>query len=127
MLTALLAFNNSAAVIMPADRMENPIKDVIGTGPYQLKERKPDQYIQLTRFDGYKQRQGEPDGFGGARKQYLDEIRFVPVPDANTRVEGALAGQFDFADLIPVEAFDRLKGQAKTEPVLAESNSKHLC
>ena len=47
-LTALLAFNNSAAVIMPADKMENPIKDVIGTGPYQLKERKPDQYIQLT-------------------------------------------------------------------------------
>lgn len=119
-LTALLAFNNSAAVIMPADKMENPIKEVIGTGPYQLKERKPDQYIQLTRFDGYKQRQGEPDGFGGARKQYLDEIRFVPVPDANTRVEGALAGQFDFADLIPVEAFDRLKGQAKTEPVLMQ-------
>src|SRR6478736_5112649 len=27
-LTALLAFNNSAAVIMPADKMENPIKDV---------------------------------------------------------------------------------------------------
>jgi peptide/nickel transport system substrate-binding protein len=100
--------------------MENPIKEVIGTGPYQLKERKPDQYIQLTRFDGYKQRQGEPDGFGGARKQYLDEIRFVPVPDANTRVEGALAGQFDFADLIPVEAYDRLKGQAKTEPVLMQ-------
>ena len=120
-LMALLAFNNSAAVIMPSDHMENPIKEVIGTGPYQLKERKADAYIQLVRFDGYKSRPGEPDGFGGARKQYLDEIRFVPVPDANTRVEGALAGQFDYADLLPVEAYDRLKGQAKTEPLMLEA------
>jgi peptide/nickel transport system substrate-binding protein len=120
-LTALLAFNNSAAVIMPAGHMDNPIKEVIGTGPYQLKERRADQYIQLVRYDGYKSRPGEPDGFGGARKQYLDEIRFVPVPDANTRVEGALAGQFDYADLLPVEAYDRLKGQAKTEPLMLEA------
>jgi peptide/nickel transport system substrate-binding protein len=120
-LTALLAFNNSAAVVMPADHMENPIKDVIGTGPYRLKERKADQYIQLVRFDGYKPREGESNGFGGARKQYLDEIHFVPVPDANTRVEGALAGQFDYADLLPVEAYDRLKGQSKTEPLMLES------
>ena len=66
-----------------------------------LKERKPDQYIQLARFDGYKPRDGEPNGYGGARKQYLDEIRFVPVPDANTRVEGAVAGQFAYVNSIP--------------------------
>ena len=28
----------------------------------------------------------------------------MPVPNANTRVEGALAGQFHYADLLPVEA-----------------------
>ena len=77
------------------------MKDFIGTGPYMLKERKPDQYIQLARFDGYKSREGEPNGYGGARKQYLDEIRFVPVPDPNTRVEGAVAGQFDYVDSHP--------------------------
>jgi len=36
-------------------------------------------------------------------------------------VEGALAGQFDYADLLPVEAYDRLKGQSKTEPLMLES------
>jgi peptide/nickel transport system substrate-binding protein len=83
-----------------------------------LKERKPDQYIRLVRFDGYKSRAGAPDGYGGGRAQYLDEIRFVPVPDSSSRVEGALAGQFDYVDSIPVESYARLKGQSKTEPLL---------
>ena len=45
----------------------------------------------------------------------LDEIRFVPVPDPNTRVEGAVSGQFDYVDSLPVEAYDRIKGR-KTTP-----------
>jgi peptide/nickel transport system substrate-binding protein len=117
-LLALLSFNNAAAVIMPSEKLENPLKDPVGTGPYKLKERKPDQYIQLVRHEGYKSRPGEPDGYGGARKQILEEIRFVPVPDPNTRVEGAISGQYDYVDALPVEAFDRLRGQKTTEPVL---------
>lgn len=117
-LLALLAFNNSAAVIMPAKKMDNPLKEPVGTGPYKLKERKPDQYIQLVRHDGYKPRSGEADGYGGARKPILDEIRFVPVPDPNTRVEGAISGQFDYVDSLPVEAYDRLKGLQTTKPLL---------
>jgi peptide/nickel transport system substrate-binding protein len=117
-LLALLAFNNAAAVIMPAGKMENPLKEPVGTGPYRLKERKADQYIQLVRHDGYKSRAGEPDGYGGARKQLLDEIRFVPVPDPNTRIEGAISGQYDYVDALPVEAFDRLKGKSTTQPIL---------
>ena len=117
-LLALLAFNNAAAVIMPAGKMENPMKEPVGTGPYKLKERKADQYIQLVRHDGYKSRAGEPDGYGGARKQLLDEIRFVPVPDPNTRIEGAISGQYDYVDALPVEAFDRLKGKSTTQPIL---------
>jgi peptide/nickel transport system substrate-binding protein len=117
-LLALLSFNNAAAVIMPAKKMENPLKEPVGTGPYRLKERRPDQFIQLVRFDGYKSRPGEPDGYGGARKQLLDEIRFVPVPDPNTRIEGAISGQYDCVDALLVEAFDRLKNQKTTKPVL---------
>jgi len=117
-LLSLLAFNNAAAIILPSEKQQNPMTDPVGTGPYKLKERKADQYIQLVRFDGYKSPEGRENGYGGARHQYLDEIRFVPVPDANTRVEGAISGQFDYADSLPVEAYDRLKGQKVTEPVL---------
>lgn len=108
-LTAFLAFNNSAAIVIPAANNEDTLTKFVGTGPYMLKERKPDQYIQLVRYPGYASRAGEPDGYGGARKQYLDEIRFVPVPDANTRVEGAVAGQFAYVDSLPIESFDRIK------------------
>ncbi len=117
-LTSLLAFNNSAAIIIPASKQADTMTDFIGTGPYMLKERKPDQYIQLVRFDGYKPRDGESNGYGGARHQYLDEIRFVPVPDANTRVEAAISGQYDYIDSLPVESFDKLKSASATQPLL---------
>ncbi len=117
-LLSLLAFNNSAAVVLPAGKQENPMKEVVGTGPYQFKERRPDQYIQLVRFDGYVSRSGEPDGYGGARRALLDEIRFVPVPDSSTRVEAALAGQYDFTGNLPVEALARLTGKPGVVPVL---------
>ncbi|MEO9338353.1 ABC transporter substrate-binding protein [Mesorhizobium sp. SB112] len=120
-LNALLAFNNSAAIILPSEKIADTLSEYVGTGPYMIKERRVDQYLQLVRFEDYAAREGEPDGFGGARKQYLDEIRFVPVPDANTRVEGAIAGQYDYADLLPVEAFDRLEGQEKTKPLVIDS------
>ncbi|WP_295812509.1 ABC transporter substrate-binding protein [uncultured Nitratireductor sp.] len=118
-LLSLLAFNNSAAIILPEEKIANPLTDYVGTGPYKLKEHKPDQYIQLVRFDDYASRTDDASGFGGARQSYLDEIRFVPVPDINTRTEGAIAGQFDFVDTLPVESFERLKS-GKSEPVLLE-------
>ncbi|TCP82079.1 peptide/nickel transport system substrate-binding protein [Rhizobium sp. PP-CC-2G-626] len=117
-LVSLLAFNNSAAIVLPSEKHAEPMKDFVGTGPYMLEERKADQYIQLTRFDGYTPRSGEADGYGGARHQYLDEIRFVPVPDANTRVEAAISGQYDYIDSLPVESFDRLKGSTASEPLV---------
>ena len=117
-LLAFLAFNNAAAIIVPADAAaQDTLTKNIGTGPYMLKERKADQYIQLVRFDAYKSRAGEPDGYGGARKQYLDEIRFVPVPDASTRVEGAVAGQFAYVDSLPVESYARVQG-GKDKPLI---------
>ncbi len=95
--------------------------EFVGTGPYRLKERKPDQYIQLERFDGYKSAEGETSGYGGERHRYVDEIRFVPVPDANTRVEAAISGQYDYVDSIPVESYERVKASEASEPVMLQS------
>lgn len=117
-LVSLLAFNNSAAIVLPSEKQAEPMADFVGTGPYKLKERKADQYIQLERFDGYASPEGETDGYGGARHQYADEIRFVPVPDPNTRIEAAVSGQYDYVDSLPVESLDRLKGSSASEPVI---------
>lgn len=120
-LMALLALNNNAAAIMPASNQAFPMTKFIGTGPYILKERRPDQFVILTRFADYTARTDATDGYGGRRTAWIDEIRFVPVPDPNTRVEGALSGQFDYADSLPVAAMPRLKGQRNVEPVLLKS------
>jgi len=45
-------------------------------------------------------------------------LRFIPVPNANTRVEGALSGQYQFADLLPVESLARLNNKPNVKPVI---------
>ena len=92
--------------------------EFVGTGPYQFKERQPDQYVQLVRFDGYVPREDAANLYGGRRVAYLDEIRFVPVPNASTRIEGALSGLYHYADALPVESLPRLEGQAQVEPIV---------
>ncbi|MDK1373809.1 MULTISPECIES: ABC transporter substrate-binding protein [unclassified Sinorhizobium] len=119
-LVSLLAFNNSAAIVLPSEKQAEPMVDFVGTGPYKLKERKADQYIQLERFDAYASPDGESNGYGGARHQYADEIRFVPVPDPNTRIEAAVSGQYDYVDSLPVESLERVKGSSASEPVMLQ-------
>ncbi|MFO1329432.1 MAG: ABC transporter substrate-binding protein [Rubrivivax sp.] len=121
-LLAQLAMPSGMAAIMAKETLAQPLKDFVGTGPYQFKERKPDQYVLLTRFEGYAARKEPASGYGGKRVAVVDELRFVPVPNANTRVEGALAGQFHYADLLPIDAFGRLeKAGAKVVPLLTPS------
>ena len=115
-LLSLLAFSNSAAVVYPEEIIADTIDKPIGTGPYMLEAHEPDRYTQLVRFDGYTQ----PGEAAGERAQILDEIRFVPVPDTNTRVEGLLSGQFAYADSLSTEAFDRIEASDVAEPVLLE-------
>lgn len=121
-LLTLLAFSNSAAVIVPADNIEanGQLEKIIGTGPYSLTERKPDRYILVSRFEDYASRSEPADGYFGKRKQIPDEIVFVPVPNTNTRVQAALAGQYDYVFSVPSQAFDRLQNSEQTEPVLME-------
>src|SRR5690606_20821604 len=114
----LLATISQAAVIIPSETVEETLTQFIGTGPYKLKERKPDQYTQLERFDGYISPEGKPNNFAGKREAIAKELRFIPVPDANTRVEGLISGQFDFADSLPVSAYDRIETSDKAKPVI---------
>ena len=115
-LLALLSLNNNAMAVTPASNQAIPMTRFIGTGPYMLHERRPDQWVILRRFDGYTARTDAPTGYGGKRTAYIDEIRYVPVPDPNTRVEGLLSGQFDYSESNPNTALTRLQGQRNVEP-----------
>ena len=117
-LLPLLSLQTSAAIILPAEKQAQPMTEFVGTGPYKFKERQPDQYVQLVRFDGYVPREDAANLYGGRRVAYLDELRFVPVPNASTRIEGALSGLYHYADSLPVESLPRLEGQAQVEPIV---------
>ena len=117
-----LALPSGMAAIMAKEAIAQPLTQFIGTGPFRFKERRPDQYVLLTRFEAYSARKEPASGYGGQRSAGVEELRFVPVPNASTRVEGALAGQFHYADLLPIEALPRLeKAAGKTLPVMTAS------
>ncbi len=114
----LIAMLSQYAVVMPKSTLAEPLTQFIGTGPFMLKERKPDQYIELVRFPGYKSPEGKADGYAGQRKADVDMLLFTPVPDANTRVEGLLSGQYDYADSLPISAYKRIESSSVAKPVV---------
>jgi peptide/nickel transport system substrate-binding protein len=121
-LLSQLALPSGMAAIFAKESIAPQLKDFIGTGPYKFKERRPDQYTLLTRFEAYSSRQEPASGYAGKREAIIEELRFVPVPNANTRVEGTLSGQFDYADLLPVESIGRLeKAGAAVVPIMTQS------
>jgi len=74
----------------------------------------------MVRFDGYSSPAGTPSGYAGARKAEIEELRFVPVPNATTRVDGMLAGQYQFADSLPTELAPKFKGQTAAKPIMVK-------
>jgi peptide/nickel transport system substrate-binding protein len=108
-----LARPNNAAAIYPKEVVDaagdGQIKDFIGTGPYRFVEHKPDRHIKVARFKDYVARSEPAEGFGGKRTAYLDEILFIPVPDVTVRLAGVETGEYDFAQQIKQDQYDRVK------------------
>ena len=117
-LLAHLALPSGFAAIMAKESIATPLVEFVGTGPYKFRERRPDQYVVLVRHDSYAPRSEAPSGYAGRREARIAELRFIPVPNANTRVEGVIAGQYHFADQLPVESNERIAKTSGVKPVL---------
>jgi peptide/nickel transport system substrate-binding protein len=120
-----LAVPSSFGAIYPkeiADKFppEQKATEYIGTGPFKLAEWKPDQYIRMVRFDDYKSRAEKPNGYGGGKTAYVDEIRWVPVPEVATRVAQVETGELDFADDLNLDSYDRLKKNPNARPIVSK-------
>ena len=59
-------------------------------------------------------------GYGGAKVAYVDEVRWIPVPDVATRVAQMETGELEFADDLNIDAFDRLQKSAQARPIIAK-------
>ncbi|HEY8446583.1 MAG TPA: ABC transporter substrate-binding protein [Thermomicrobiales bacterium] len=112
-LAIALAHNTQACVIYPKSVIDagtlEPNEACIGTGPYKLVERQADRYIRFERFEEYAALPGEPNGYGGHKYQYLDQIEFIPVPDEAARIAGMQAGDYHYAMNISNDQYEILK------------------
>ena len=97
-----------AAVASAAGKAPIDIKDYIGTGPYRFGEWKPNRHLELVKFDGYSGPAGDASGYAGQRTAHFDRLRFIPVPDPGTRINGLRAGDYDYAESVPSDLFDEL-------------------
>ena len=108
-----LARPNNGAVIYPKEIVDaagdNQVKEFIGTGPYRFVEHKPDRHVKVVRFKDYVARTDAPDGFGGKRTAYLDEILFIPVPEVAVRLAGIETGEYHYSQQLQQDQYDRLK------------------
>ncbi len=103
------------AMVIPAEAAEgspdDELADTIGTGPYMLGERLADRYTSLVRFDDYAALEGSPDGYGGRKVAYFDEIRFIPVPEISVRADGLITDEFDYSEQISTDQFASLEAE----------------
>ena len=92
--------------------------DLIGTGPYKLLEWRSDVHVALGKFADYAtdNRFKDPSGFGGKRTALMDEVRLIPATEAASRMASFETGEFDYAESLPVNSYDRLKGNPSVSP-----------
>lgn len=106
------------------DSQITDVADAIGTGPYMITEWITDSEITMVRFEDYAARQEPTNGRGGMRHAYADEIRFIPVPDPTTRLNGLIAGEYHVAyDLAPAQ-YEQVTADPNLVPIIVKPGSK---
>ena len=80
---------------------------IIGSGPYRLKEFKPAQYTLLERNPYYLEVDKK-----GQRLPYFDQVVFTVVPDYNALSLRFLSGESDVDDLVYPYEYDEFKKQS---------------
>jgi peptide/nickel transport system substrate-binding protein len=107
------------AAIYPKESIEaageGQLKEFIGTGPFRFVEHRPDRHIKLARFKDYSARSEPPNGFGGKRTAYFDEILFLTVPETAVRLAGVETGEYHHAMFIKQDSYDRVKAMPTLE------------
>jgi peptide/nickel transport system substrate-binding protein len=119
-----LARPNNGAAIYPKEVVDaagdSAPKEFIGTGPFRFVEHRPDRHIRLARFKDYSARSEPPDGYGGKRTAWFDEILFIPVPDVSLRIAGVETGEYHFAQDIKQDQYQRLKAMPNVVPYVVK-------
>ena len=125
-LLSALAVAQGGAFIYPKEVIDaagdGQLKAFIGTGPFRFVEHKPDRHVRLARFKQYASRSEPPNGAGGKRVAYLDELMFIPVPDVAVRLAGVESGGYHYSEQIKQDQYDRMLTMRSVEPRISIPN-----
>lgn len=118
-LYALASGSQQTAAIMPASILaaagDQPVQEVVGTGPFQMTDWTADQSLILSRFADYTPFEGPADGLAGDRTPTVDTVEIVFVSDEATRTFGLQTGQYDISAEVPYDAVEELRGEEGIE------------
>jgi peptide/nickel transport system substrate-binding protein len=120
-----LAVPNNFGAIYPREiaekfKPQEKVTEYVGTGPFKLAEWRPDRHIRMVRFPDYRGRNERPNGYGGGKTVYVDEVLWIPVPEVATRVAQMETGEVDIADDLNADAYDRLKANPNVLPIVVK-------
>jgi len=123
-LRRLLADDGSKAVIMPKEIAEaspqNNLTEIVGTGPYQFVEFRPDELVRVVRFEDYQPIDGPSNYQGGMKNAYVDEIVFMIVPESSTRIAGLEQGDLHIILGLPETEFPRIQADDQMEAIVLQ-------
>lgn len=112
----MLSSPRAPVAIIPAEEAGKDAGkiELIGTGPFQFVEYKPDSHVKLKRFDGYVANPNfkAADGFSGRKTVWVDTATIRFVPEGGARTAGLQSGEFQVLEQMPTDAAKRAAANA---------------
>ena len=84
-------------------------ENIIGSGPYRVKNWFVGDRIVLERFPDYNSRSEPASYMAGAKIAFLDELHWLEIPNEETKVAGLKTGEWDFMDSVALDFVDDLE------------------
>lgn len=96
LLEEMANFQCLSAIVQPASvDASGGWRRPIGTGPYEIADWRPGEYVLLKRFSAYASRTDPESGYAGAKRPYVKYLRWEIIPDASAALAALDSGQVD--------------------------------